>query len=204
MCGTFCRADEGELTGGRRDKNRVGNFTLVADKNCGARRPRFYRRKMTDRPGARERRERAAIGQRWCIGCHAWLPAAAVLNKGRCREHERAEARRLYAENESHRQERRAHAARRKRGVEPVPVEAKEMLLESFEGECAYCPAPAATWDHVIAITKGGRTEPGNILPCCSACNSSKRTRDLIDWLELTGRTIKPYAVELLSHFQVL
>ncbi|ODP36562.1 HNH endonuclease [Sphingomonas turrisvirgatae] len=44
---------------------------------------------------------------------------------------------------------------------------------------CAYCGAPAETWDHVFATVKNSRFSGhghrlGNLLPCCKSCNSRK------------------------------
>lgn len=44
---------------------------------------------------------------------------------------------------------------------------------------CAYCGAPAETWDHVFATVKDSRFSGhghrlGNLLPCCKPCNSKK------------------------------
>lgn len=63
--------------------------------------------------------------------------------------------------------------------------------MEAFGGECAYCHSPATGYDHIVAVSKGGMTEPANIVPCCTTCNSSKRDRDVWHWLEVTGRTPK-------------
>lgn len=163
-----------------------------------------YPSRVKGGPGAHERRAHAAVGERWCRLCQAWRPADNVTKQGLCREHQRAADRALYAENERHRQARRAHSIRHKRGVEPVPPEAQEMLLEEFEGLCAYCDKPSETWDHVVPVKKGGRTEPGNILPACNSCNSSKRDRDLDEWLKATSREMSIRAIERLSLFQVL
>ena len=45
--------------------------------------------------------------------------------------------------------------------------------------ECAYCGAPAETWDHIYATVKDSRFSGyghriGNLLPCCKPCNSKK------------------------------
>ena len=66
------------------------------------------------------------------------------------------------------------------------------MILEEFAGRCAYCPAPATSWDHVVPVTRGGLTEAYNIVPACVCCNSSKRTQNVWAWLEKTGRTPHP------------
>lgn len=48
---------------------------------------------------------------------------------------------------------------------------------------CAYCGAPAQTWDHVFATVKnsgfsGHGHRLGNMLPCCKPCNSAKGNKD--------------------------
>jgi hypothetical protein len=48
---------------------------------------------------------------------------------------------------------------------------------------CVYCDQPAQTWDHVMAIVKGGKFsgfghQVNNLLPCCKNCNSQKGNRD--------------------------
>ena len=92
--------------------------------------------------------------------------------------------RQRYAKDPIYRAERRQHAHSRSRGVAPLPVEGIEALTEAFGGLCAYCPLPAATWDHLVPVSAGGRTVPGNIVPACVSCNSRKGARDLSDFLE--------------------
>lgn len=48
---------------------------------------------------------------------------------------------------------------------------------------CAYCGAPAQTWDHVFATVKNSHFSGyghrlGNLLPCCKPCNSAKGNKD--------------------------
>ncbi len=48
---------------------------------------------------------------------------------------------------------------------------------------CVYCKKSGAiTIDHVIPICRGGRDEPGNVVPACKRCNSSKNDRLLSEW----------------------
>jgi len=155
-------------------------------------------------PNSRERHAKRLLGQAWCRNCNDWLPLVDMSKNGLCRAHQREADRERYANDAAHRERRRAHASERKRGVERVPAEAKEMLLELFDGGCAYCDQSADTWDHVVPVSKGGKTVPGNILPSCVVCNSSKRARDMEKWLTSTGRYLRPYAVEYLTMFQVL
>jgi hypothetical protein len=144
-----------------------------------------YERLDPSKPGQRERRQMAAQGLRWCRGCQDWLPIAAVDRRGLCRPHANEDYRRRYAANPD---ATRARVHARKRGVAPLPPVGAEVLLERFDGCCAYCPALATTWDHVVPVSRGGLTAPGNIVPACSTCNSSKGARDVWTWLARTER----------------
>lgn len=121
----------------------------------------------------------AAAGLSWCRGCASWLPSADIRS-GVCKSHAAAEYRAQYARNpDAIRQRARA----RRRGVAPVVPLAAAYLTEQFDGRCAYCPAPATSWDHVVPITRGGLTVPGNIVPACLSCNASKNNSDVWEWL---------------------
>lgn len=57
---------------------------------------------------------------------------------------------------------------------------------------CAYCDAPAKTWDHVFATVKdshfsGHGHRLGNLLPCCKPCNSAKGNKNWRQYLEGLG-----------------
>lgn len=47
------------------------------------------------------------------------------------------------------------------------------------EGVCHYCGKKTnpdeLTLDHVIPVSRGGKSTRGNCVPCCKACNSSKK-----------------------------
>lgn len=60
-------------------------------------------------------------------------------------------------------------------------VRDRALLLSG--GRCAYCGRPAATGDHVVPRSKGGRTHPTNTVACCSTCNTSKGDRTLNEWI---------------------
>ena len=150
-------------------------------------------------PSIRERRIKGADGLRWCRGCAAWLPAEKVLRQGACQPCQNAEAKSRYNSDPEFRQRVIGHSMARRANVAPVPPDAAISILEDFEGECAYCDAPATTWDHVVPVSKGGLTEPYNIVPACRPCNSSKRDADLWDWLEATGRMVKDQAIDRMS-----
>lgn len=46
-------------------------------------------------------------------------------------------------------------------------------------GVCHYCGRPTPpgqlTMDHVVPVARGGRSTRGNVVPCCPACNKTKR-----------------------------
>ncbi len=50
---------------------------------------------------------------------------------------------------------------------------------ECAKGVCHYCGAhvgaDALTMDHVVPVARGGRSTKGNVVPCCEACNKSKK-----------------------------
>lgn len=144
-------------------------------------------------------------GLKYCWRCRSWRPVSGFgpdASRGdglaarcsSCRRRPRqvplitptaAERDRLrYATDERYRLERRQHAHARKRGVAPLPIEGIETLMERFAGLCAYCPAPATTWDHIVPVAEGGKTVPGNMLPACVSCNSRKGTLDIHDFIE--------------------
>lgn len=137
------------------------------------------------RPGTYHRRRLARHGLAWCSDCGAWLRASTVRRSGKCEEHDRAAYRSYYARGGAASIRQRIRA--RKRGVAPLPVIAQEYLTEQFEGRCAYCGGRAEGWDHVVPVSAAGATVPGNIVPACASCNSSKRDRPLTEWIDRKG-----------------
>ncbi len=132
------------------------------------------------KPGARERRLKAAVGLAWCRGCAAWLPSVQVA-QGACRTHLNKEARRHYAKNPEPTRARK-RAARRNLAV--VPDWWREERFEEFDDVCAYgCGRPAYALDHVWPVARGGESRPDNLVPACIQCNSSKKDSDPWPWL---------------------
>lgn len=47
------------------------------------------------------------------------------------------------------------------------------------KGECHYChgrfPPEELTLDHVVPVSRGGRSTRGNCVPCCRSCNARKK-----------------------------
>lgn len=55
-------------------------------------------------------------------------------------------------------------------------------------GRCHYCgrPTPKAelTMDHVVPLTRGGRSSKGNLVACCKECNNRKKNLLPLEWEE--------------------
>jgi hypothetical protein len=145
------------------------------------------RRINKNKPGKRERAAMKDRGFKWCCNCKQWFPEKEI-HGARCRPCRNIYARERYAQNAQYREGRKNHRDKQRRGVERVPVIGQQVLLENSGGLCVYCGAPANTWDHIVPVSKGGKTTPGNIVPACSHCNSSKKDRDVLEWIDLTGR----------------
>ena len=47
------------------------------------------------------------------------------------------------------------------------------------KGVCHYChgrfPAEELTLDHIVPVSRGGRSTRGNLVVCCRKCNAEKR-----------------------------
>jgi hypothetical protein len=60
-------------------------------------------------------------------------------------------------------------------------------IVEFFSNgqlECVYCGSPdIKRWDHLIAISNGGETVMGNIVPACQVCDDSKQDEDFERWM---------------------
>lgn len=158
-------------------------------------RVRTYQRQDSTRPGQQLRRQMAILGLSWCRRCHDWLPAMDV-RQGACKLHLAEEYRQQYAANPA---AIRARVHARKRDVDPMPMLGMEYLLEQFDSRCAYCPAAAESWDHIVPIATGGQTEPGNVVPACLTCNSSKKDADVFVWLIATSRQPSPAFYDVLA-----
>ncbi len=54
------------------------------------------------------------------------------------------------------------------------------------KGVCHYCARPfpprELTMDHIIPVSRGGRTTKGNVVPCCKECNTAKKQLLPMEW----------------------
>ena len=55
-------------------------------------------------------------------------------------------------------------------------------------GTCWYCGLQVGfknlTMDHVIPLSRGGRSTKDNLVPCCKACNNKKKSSLPVEWDE--------------------
>lgn len=60
------------------------------------------------------------------------------------------------------------------------------------EGRCHYCrrivPKNELTMDHVVPLTRGGKSVKGNLAVCCKECNSQKKNLLPLEWEEYLER----------------
>ncbi len=59
-------------------------------------------------------------------------------------------------------------------------------------GTCYYCAKQVAhcdlTMDHLIPLSRGGRSTKDNLVPCCKTCNNKKKTMLPVEWEEYINR----------------
>lgn len=62
----------------------------------------------------------------------------------------------------------------------------RRIAIELAGGLCHYCDQPVAeedfTIDHIIPVTRGGRSYLGNLVACCWPCNHEKRDQLIMEW----------------------
>ncbi|HEB49348.1 MAG TPA: HNH endonuclease [Desulfobulbus sp.] len=59
---------------------------------------------------------------------------------------------------------------------------------KTSSGTCYYCGRKvgikALTMDHIIPLSRGGRSTRDNLVPCCKACNTRKKSSLPVEWEE--------------------
>ena len=52
---------------------------------------------------------------------------------------------------------------------------------------CYYCEASLSpeevTMDHIVPVSRGGKSTRGNVAPCCKECNSMKKSLTPVEWI---------------------
>ena len=59
-------------------------------------------------------------------------------------------------------------------------------------GTCWYCGEKVGfknlTMDHIIPLSRGGRSTKDNLVPCCKNCNTKKKNSLPVEWEEYMDR----------------
>jgi hypothetical protein len=98
----------------------------------------------------------------------------------------------LGAAREKCRRRREWRRSSRRAALHPVTCAQIDARFALWGNRCAFCGVDAThqrnhgrqrlTVEHVLALTKGGLDEASNIIPACTACNSSKNNSPIEDW----------------------
>jgi len=60
------------------------------------------------------------------------------------------------------------------------------------QGRCHYCegqfPPKELTLDHIVPVSRGGRSTKGNCVPACKECNNQKKHLLPMEWTEYLER----------------
>ena len=63
------------------------------------------------------------------------------------------------------------------------------------KGACHYCgrsvPPAELTMDHVVPLSRGGKTTKGNVVAACKTCNTKKHRLVPVEWEEYLARLDK-------------
>lgn len=63
-------------------------------------------------------------------------------------------------------------------------------------GTCYYCGRPVGfknlTMDHIIPLSRGGRSTKDNLAPCCKECNTRKKSSLPVEWQEYLDSLSNP------------
>lgn len=62
-----------------------------------------------------------------------------------------------------------------------APRWSRSRLLDRDDRTCLYCGASASTVDHVVPVSRGGRTDWTNTVAACRPCNNRKADRTLAE-----------------------
>lgn len=146
---------------------------------------RHSKAKYPDRASWRTRRIMAEKGFLYCTSCKKFYSKEEMtVRSGRCGKCATEYARERYRNSEAVRKKAYQSNYSRKHGLNSIPQQYLTELFEKFDGMCAYCQKnKAESVDHIIPVSKGGNSVPGNLLPCCKSCNSSKHNKNVFEWL---------------------
>lgn len=86
-----------------------------------------------------------------------------------------------------------AYHTRRARGAKPVSPKAAQALGALQRWKCAICVRGIKTSyhvDHIVPVSRGGKTEVWNLQLLCPPCNLKKHAKDPIEYMQSLGRLL--------------
>ncbi len=64
------------------------------------------------------------------------------------------------------------------------------------KGVCHYCgrstPPKELTMDHIVPVSRGGKSTKGNVVPACKDCNTAKKQLLPMEWQQYLKRFDQP------------
>lgn len=116
--------------------------------------------------------------------------AIAAKSAAKCRSKRTEYAKEFYWRDveRSRQKVRYQQAVRRAAGA--ISIEWWQALFDFIEtGVCLYCGnhGRKMTMDHWMPVSLGGKTEVGNLIPCCQPCNSRKGGKHPDEWKQILG-----------------
>lgn len=60
---------------------------------------------------------------------------------------------------------------------------ARDYVSMIMNDPCVYCGFPSEAVDHIVAVSRGGSGCVQNLAPVCKSCNSSKQTKDVLNFM---------------------
>lgn len=124
-----------------------------------------------------------------------WQAKYRERNPGRVKTsqakyHASDEYKRIHADRE------RVRRSIRKGGAGGFTRKHWEAVVEEFGAKCAYCDtSDGLTIEHLTPLSRGGKNEPGNIVPACAACNREKWSRTVEEYLPTKADSIRSRAL---------
>ena len=77
----------------------------------------------------------------------------------------------------------------------------RQYFLRAGPLRCLYCASEnPSRWDHLHAVSRGGDTIPGNLVPACQRCDDSKQGKDVEEWVR--GKSNHRPALDALPRIQ--
>lgn len=77
---------------------------------------------------------------------------------------------------------------RRQRAIARELRKTRWWQQKTSSGQCYYCGKKTAyknlTMDHVLPLTRGGKSTKDNLVPSCKKCNTAKKSMMPLQWQE--------------------